>query len=95
MPRADSSRPASDSARPPGSGGSWYPTSAFSAALVGISFGLAMDDQLFLTSGMREAYVHGPLARLAVAQGFRAGPTASPPDVDVEGAALERRHAVH
>jgi RND superfamily putative drug exporter len=41
--------------------------------LVGILFGLAMDYQLFLASGMREAYVHGASARLAVAQGFRAG----------------------
>ncbi|QIK63567.1 MMPL family transporter [Leucobacter viscericola] len=41
--------------------------------LVGILFGLAMDYQLFLASGMREAYVHGSSARLAVAQGFKAG----------------------
>lgn len=41
--------------------------------LVGILFGLAMDYQLFLTTGMREAYVHGADARLAVARGFRAG----------------------
>ena len=41
--------------------------------LVGILFGLAMDYQLFLASGMREAYVHGSPARLAVAQGFQAG----------------------
>lgn len=41
--------------------------------LVGILFGLAMDYQLFLASGMREAYVHGAKARDAVAQGFRAG----------------------
>lgn len=41
--------------------------------LVGILFGLAMDYQLFLASGMREAYVHGSPAKLAVAQGFRAG----------------------
>ena len=41
--------------------------------LVGILFGLAMDYQLFLASGMREAYVHGAEARLAVVQGFRAG----------------------
>ncbi|MEH3089925.1 MAG: MMPL family transporter [Microbacterium arborescens] len=41
--------------------------------LVGILFGLAMDYQLFLASGMREAYVHGSDARLAVMQGFRAG----------------------
>ena len=31
--------------------------------LVGILFGLAMDYQLFLVSGMREAYVHGTRAR--------------------------------
>lgn len=41
--------------------------------LVGILFGLAMDYQLFLTSGMREAFAHGSPARLAVVQGFRAG----------------------
>jgi len=41
--------------------------------LVGILFGLAMDYQLFLASGMREAYVHGAPARRAVAIGFRAG----------------------
>jgi len=41
--------------------------------LVGILFGLAMDYQLFLASGMREAYIHGSNARLAVMQGFRAG----------------------
>ncbi|MCX7521395.1 MMPL family transporter [Microbacterium sp. STN6] len=41
--------------------------------LIGILFGLAMDYQLFLASGMREAYVHGSEARLAVMRGFRAG----------------------
>lgn len=41
--------------------------------LTGILFGLAMDYQLFLASGMREAYVHGAPARLAVVQGVRAG----------------------
>ncbi|MBC7725391.1 MAG: MMPL family transporter [Burkholderiaceae bacterium] len=41
--------------------------------LVGILFGLAMDYQLFLATGMREAYVHGATARMAVAEGFRAG----------------------
>lgn len=41
--------------------------------LTGILFGLAMDYQLFLTTGMREAFVHGADARLAVARGFRAG----------------------
>ncbi|BDZ41929.1 hypothetical protein GCM10025865_12280 [Paraoerskovia sediminicola] len=41
--------------------------------LVGILFGLAMDYQLFLGSGMREAYAHGAPARVAVAQGLRAG----------------------
>src|SRR3546814_1765167 len=34
-----------------------------------------MDYQLFRATGMREAYVHGSPARLAVAQGFRAGRT--------------------
>jgi RND superfamily putative drug exporter len=43
--------------------------------LVGILFGLAMDYQLFLTTGMREAWAHGAPARLAVAQGFRGGRT--------------------
>jgi len=41
--------------------------------LVGILFGLAMDYQLFLASGMREAYVHGSTAKMAVVEGFRAG----------------------
>ncbi|MEJ1154082.1 MMPL family transporter [Microbacterium marmarense] len=41
--------------------------------LVGILFGLAMDYQLFLSTGMREAYVHGAPARLAVMRGLRAG----------------------
>jgi RND superfamily putative drug exporter len=43
--------------------------------LVGILFGLAMDYQLFLATGMREAWAHGASPRLAVAQGFRAGRT--------------------
>lgn len=41
--------------------------------LVGILFGLAMDYQLFLVSGMREAHVHGAPAREAVREGLRAG----------------------
>ncbi|MDQ0364794.1 MMPL family transporter [Catenuloplanes indicus] len=41
--------------------------------LIGILFGLAMDYQLFLVSGMREAYAHGAPARLAVRQGVHAG----------------------
>ncbi|WP_297082256.1 MMPL family transporter [uncultured Demequina sp.] len=41
--------------------------------LTGILFGLAMDYQLFLTSGMREAYVHGANAREAVVAGMRHG----------------------
>lgn len=41
--------------------------------LTGILFGLAMDYQLFLTSGMREAYVHGERAREAVVAGMRQG----------------------
>ncbi|MBL7255732.1 MMPL family transporter [Paractinoplanes lichenicola] len=43
--------------------------------LIGILFGLAMDYQLFLVSGMREAYAHGASARLAVRQGVHAGRT--------------------
>jgi RND superfamily putative drug exporter len=41
--------------------------------LVGILFGLAMDYQLFLASGMREAYAHGTPARTAVTKGLHAG----------------------
>ena len=40
--------------------------------LMGILFGLAMDYMLFIGSGMREAYVHGVPARLAVVQGVHA-----------------------
>jgi RND superfamily putative drug exporter len=43
--------------------------------VVGILFGLAMDYQLFLVSGMREAYAHGAPARLAVQRGVHAGRT--------------------
>jgi RND superfamily putative drug exporter len=39
--------------------------------LVGVLFGLAMDYQLFIASGMREAYVHGASARAAVVAGVR------------------------
>ncbi|PLC11599.1 RND transporter [Kocuria flava] len=41
--------------------------------LVGVLFGLAMDYQLFLVSGMREAFVHGRSARAAVQEGLTAG----------------------
>jgi RND superfamily putative drug exporter len=41
--------------------------------LMGVLFGLAMDYQLFLVSGMREAYVHGVPARAAVTAGLRNG----------------------
>ncbi len=37
---------------------------------IGILFGLAMDYQLFLATGMREAFVHGKSAREAVNQGL-------------------------
>ena len=43
--------------------------------VVGILFGLAMDYQLFLVSGMRESYAHGSPARLAVQRGLHAGRT--------------------
>ena len=39
----------------------------------GILFGLAMDYQLFLVSGMREAHAHGASAQVAVQHGLRAG----------------------
>ncbi|MBT1002519.1 MMPL family transporter [Paenarthrobacter sp. DKR-5] len=38
--------------------------------LIGILFGLAMDYQVFITSGIREAWVHGQEAHLAVRTGF-------------------------
>ncbi|WP_296666957.1 MMPL family transporter [Demequina sp.] len=41
--------------------------------LTGILFGLAMDYQLFLTTGMRESYVHGMDARRSVVAGLRHG----------------------
>ncbi|OPC78952.1 hypothetical protein B4N89_33090 [Embleya scabrispora] len=41
--------------------------------LVGIVFGLAMDYEVFLVTGMREAYVHGESPRQAVVSGFRHG----------------------
>ncbi|WP_159498442.1 MMPL family transporter [Microbacterium sp. 18062] len=41
--------------------------------IMGVLFGLAMDYQLFLVSGMREAYVHGTPARQAVVAGLRNG----------------------
>ncbi|MCC4907031.1 MMPL family transporter [Microbacterium sp. cx-59] len=41
--------------------------------IMGVLFGLAMDYQLFLVSGMREAYVHGLPAREAVVAGVRNG----------------------
>ncbi|MEO5535783.1 MAG: MMPL family transporter [Pseudolysinimonas sp.] len=39
--------------------------------LTGVLFGLAMDYQLFIGSGIREAYVHGVPARAAVTAGVR------------------------
>ena len=41
--------------------------------LIGVLFGLAMDYQMFLVSGMRESYVHGQRARDAVITGFSHG----------------------
>ncbi|MHC8607142.1 MMPL family transporter [Paenarthrobacter ureafaciens] len=38
--------------------------------LIGVLFGLAMDYQVFITSGMRESYMHGEDARHAVRTGF-------------------------
>ncbi|MGA4538772.1 MMPL family transporter [Uniformispora flossi] len=41
--------------------------------LVGVVFGLAMDYEVFLVTGMREAFVHGAKPREAVVDGFRHG----------------------
>ena len=50
------------------------PVLSFAPIIVmGVLFGLAMDYQLFLVSGMREAYVHGLPARGAVVAGLRNG----------------------
>ena len=50
------------------------PVLSFAPIIVmGVLFGLAMDYQLFLVSGMREAYVHGLSARAAVVSGLRGG----------------------
>lgn len=38
--------------------------------LIGVLFGLAMDYQMFLVTGMREAWAHGEDARRAVVTGF-------------------------
>ena len=52
------------------------PSAVFSfmpTLLIGILFGLAMDYQMFLVSGMHEAYVHGRDARTSVRSGFVSG----------------------
>lgn len=41
--------------------------------LTGVLFGLAMDYQMFLVSGMRESFVHGAGARQSVVDGFNHG----------------------
>lgn len=41
--------------------------------LIGILFGLAMDYQLFIATGIREAYVHGDAPRAAITHGVKAG----------------------
>ncbi|WP_381795873.1 MMPL family transporter [Streptomyces niveus] len=41
--------------------------------LIGVVFGLAMDYEVFLVSGMREAYVHGASPTEAIITGFRHG----------------------
>ena len=41
--------------------------------LIGILFGLAMDYQLFIATGIREAYVHGDSPRSAITHGVKAG----------------------
>ncbi|MYW00302.1 MMPL family transporter [Streptomyces sp. SID3343] len=41
--------------------------------LIGVVFGLAMDYEVFLVTGMREAFVHGESPREAIVSGFRHG----------------------
>ena len=41
--------------------------------IIGMLFGLAMDYQIFLVAGMREAYVHGASPKMAVVTGLRNG----------------------
>lgn len=41
--------------------------------LIGVLFGLAMDYQLFIATGIREAYAHGDTARASITHGVRAG----------------------
>ena len=41
--------------------------------LIGVLFGLAMDYQLFIAAGIREAYAHGDSPRVAITHGVRAG----------------------
>ncbi|WP_082569837.1 MMPL family transporter [Knoellia sp. Soil729] len=41
--------------------------------LIGVLFGLAMDYQMFLVSGMHEAHAHGEDSRSAIRTGFRNG----------------------
>lgn len=41
--------------------------------LVGVVFGLAMDYEVFLVTGMREAFVHGQSPRESVVSGFKHG----------------------
>lgn len=41
--------------------------------LMAVLFGLAMDYEVFLVSGMREQYVHGASARAAIEEGFTNG----------------------
>lgn len=41
--------------------------------IMGVLFGLAMDYQLFLVSGMREAHMHGMVARASIVAGLRNG----------------------
>ncbi|GAB3807376.1 MMPL family transporter [Humibacter antri] len=41
--------------------------------VIGVLFGLSMDYEMFLVTGMREHFVHGESAREAVSSGFRQG----------------------
>ena len=62
--------------------------------LMGVLFGLAMDYQLFLVSGMREAYVHGVPARTAVVAGLPERPSRGHRRGDHHGRGVRRLHVL-
>ena len=60
--------------------------------LIGVLFGLAMDYQVFMVSGMRESYVHGAEAKKAVVSGWSAGARVVTAAGDHHGVGVRRLH---